>query len=59
MSTTSTVTASSSVALDVFETIISSVYLYLANASVYLLVFAFMLGMFTSLMVILQLWKSR
>lgn len=59
MATTSTVTATSSVALDVLESIIQGVYFYLANASIYLMLFAFMFGMFTSLMIILQLWKKR
>jgi len=54
----STTTATTS-ALAIFENIIEGVAFYLADATVYLLVFAFMFGMFTSMITIMTLWKNR
>lgn len=48
-----------STTLDVFEAIIEGVVFYLADATVYLLIFAFMFGMFTSMITIMTLWKNR
>lgn len=53
MSTTSSTT------LDIFHTVVLGVGDYLANSAIYLLVFAFMFGMFTSIIIILAGWRTR
>lgn len=53
MSTTSSTT------LDVMEAIIEGVGFYLGNAGIYLLIFAFLFGMFTSLIAIVASWRIR
>lgn len=43
----------------IFQEITTGMAMYLTNASIYLIVFAFMLGGFTTLMLILGIWKTR
>lgn len=51
--------STSSTTLDILQTTLIGVGQYLANSAVYLLVFAFMFGMFTSIIIILASWRTR
>lgn len=53
MSTTSSTT------LDIFHTVTLGIAEYLSNAVVYTFIFAFLFGMFTSVIIILSAWRTR
>lgn len=53
-----TATTSSST-LDIFQTLILGMGQLTSEAAVVLIVFAFMLGLFTTLLLILGLWKTQ
>ena len=52
-------TTTASTTLDIFETIILGIGQYLAGFAPILIVFAFLFGMFTSIIIILASWKTR
>jgi len=52
-------TTTASTTLDVFQAIVLGVGQYLANQVPILLIFAFMFGMFASIIIILTSWKIR